>query len=105
MAAITLKQHDTKITFSDIPKVDGVALTPTDLSGASVKFILKSTTLAIVQPATINGDATFSYNPAPADVATAGDYQQEWEVTYPSGKILTFPNDSYNTVKIIVDLG
>jgi hypothetical protein len=105
MASITLKQHDTKITFTDIPKVDGVTLTAGDLSGCSVKFILKSATVSIVQPAVITAGGTFSYDPAPADVSTTGDYQQEWEVTYPSSKVLTFPNDTYNTVKIINDLG
>jgi hypothetical protein len=34
-----------------------------------------------------------------------GKFQQEWEVVYPTGKILTFPNDGYNIVKIIADLG
>jgi hypothetical protein len=105
MAAITLKQHDTKIRFTDVPKVDGVALTPTDLSGATVSFLLKGTTTSIKQAAVIAGDGSFYYDPAPADVAATGDFQQEWEVVYPSGKILTFPNDSYNSVKIIADLG
>jgi hypothetical protein len=102
---VTTKQHDTKITFKDTPKVDGVALTSGDLAGCTLSFILKSTTVSIKQAAVILGDATFSYDPAPADVSTTGDYQQEWEVVYPSGKILTFPNTEYNTVKIITDLG
>jgi len=103
--AITLKQHDTKITFKDVPKVDGVALTPTDLAGATLSFILKNATIAIKHPATINADASFSYDPIPSDVAAVGDFQQEWEVVYASGKILTFPNNTYNAVSIIADLG
>jgi hypothetical protein len=105
MANVTLKQHDTKITFTDIPKVDGVTLTPTDLAGCTLSFILKSATVSIKQAAVITVGGTFSYDPLPADVAVAGDYQQEWEVVYPSSKILTFPNSEYNTVKIIADLG
>jgi hypothetical protein len=105
MAEITTKQHDTKITFRDTPKIDNVPVTPLSLSGATVSFILKSTTVAIKQAAVILGDGTFSYDPLPADVAVTGDYQQEWEVVYPSGKILTFPNGDYNKVTIIADLG
>jgi hypothetical protein len=101
---ITIKQHDTKITFVDTPKVDGVALTSGDLVGCALSFLLKSATVSIKAAATITG-ATFSYDPVPADVSTIGTYQQEWEVVYPSGKILTFPNDSYNSVIIIADLG
>jgi hypothetical protein len=105
MADIVTKQHDTKITFRDTPKIDNVPVTPLSLSGATVSFILKSATVSIKQPGVINGDGTFSYDPAPADVAAVGDFQQEWEVVYPSGKILTFPNGEYNKVSIIADLG
>jgi len=104
---IVTKQHDTKITFKDTPTIDGVALLPADLVGCTVSFLLKNTdgSIAIKQAATINGDATFSYNPTPTDVSTIGKFQQEWEVVYPGGKLLTFPNSDYNIVKIIADLG
>jgi hypothetical protein len=57
------------------------------------------------RPAIINPDGTFSYDPIATDVADIGKFQQEWEVIYPTGKILTFPNNGYNVVKIIADLG
>ena len=51
-------------------------------------------------------DGTFSYNPVASDVASvAGDYQQEWEVLFPGNKPLTFPNGTYNVVKILPDMG
>ena len=55
----------------------------------------------VAQIATINVDGTFSYHPIPADVANIGKFQQEWEVTYPTNQILTFPNNGYNMVKIM----
>ncbi len=106
---ITTKQHDTKITFHDTPTIDGVAIPPANLAGCTVSFLLKDATqtppIAIKHAAVINGDGTFSYDPLPADVAAVGKFQQEWELVYATGKILTFPNDGYNTVKIIADLG
>jgi hypothetical protein len=103
---ITTKQHDTKITFKDVPTIDGVPVLPADLAGCSVSFLLKNGGVpGIKKAAVINVDGTFSYDPVAADVATVGKFQQEWEVVYPTGKILTFPNDSYNIVKIIADLG
>jgi len=107
---IVTKQHDTKVTFRDSPTINGVPVLPADLAGCTVSFLLKDTAPAstippIKQPAVINVDGTFSYDVVPTDVAATGKFQQEWEVAYPNGKLLTFPNDGYNIVKIIADLG
>ena len=104
---IVTKQHDTRITFTDTPTIDGVAVPPSDFAGATLAFLLKSSdgTIALKQPATINPDGTFAYTPVPSDVSQTGKFSQEWEVTYPGNKILTFPNNGYNLVKIIADLG
>jgi hypothetical protein len=102
---IITKQHDTKITFKDTPTIDDVPIPPGDLAGCTVSFLLKSDTLSLKKAAVINGDGTFSYDPVAGDVAAVGKFQQEWELVYPTGKILTFPNNGYNIVKIIADLG
>ena len=105
---VTIKQHDTQLTFKSTPSINNVPLAPADLAGCTVSFLLKDPTNpagAIKKAAVINADATFSYNPVPTDVATIGKYQQEWEVVYPTTKLLTFPNSEYNIVKIIADLG
>jgi hypothetical protein len=106
---IVTKLHDTKITFTDSPTIDGVPVPPTDFSGCSLSFLLKDATqtppISIKQAAIINPDGTFSYDPVATDVDSVGKFQQEWEVLYPTGKILTFPNNGYNIVKIIADLG
>ena len=105
---IITKQHDTKITFKDTPTIDDVVIPPANLAGCTLSFLLKDSAgivPAIKKVATINGDGTFSYDPVAADVANTGKFQQEWELVYPTGKILTFPNNGYNIVKIIADLG
>jgi len=101
---IITKQHDTKITFTDTPTIDGVAVPPGDLAGCTLSFLLKGAIKQIKQPAVI-ASGTFSYDPVATDVDTVDKCQQEWEVVYPTGKILTFPNTGYNIVKIIADLG
>jgi hypothetical protein len=104
---IITKQHDTQITFKDTPTIDGVAVPPANFSGCTLSFLLKNAdgSIAIKQTAVINVDGTFQYSPIPSDVANIGKFNQEWEVVYPTGKILTFPNSGYNVVKFIADLG
>ena len=107
MSAVTIKRHDTKVRFTDTPTIDGAPLDPTSLVGATVKFILKSSSTLITAAAVIDtsgANPIFYYDPVAGDVAVSGSYQQEWEVTYASGKKLTFPNGAYNTVTIMDDL-
>jgi hypothetical protein len=108
---INIKRGDTKGIFVDTLKLDGV---PIDLTGSTLKFLMRrkekpyksvDQTGQIVAPVA----AEVQYQPVVEDVDTSGVYEQEWEVTFPSGKILTFPNASgegaYNTVNISRDLG
>jgi len=101
------KQGDTEVTYKDTPTIDGTPVPPAGLAGCTLRFLMKSAdgTIAIAQAAIINADGTFQYNPVPADVANVGKFNQEWELTYPTGKILTFPNNGYNVIKFIADLG
>lgn len=103
---ITIKQHDTKGKFTDVLKLDGSAV---DLTDCTVKFLMKKTGLAISRAAVITGpDPTagnVEYQPTPDDVAVKGDFKQEWEVTFPDDSVLTFPNDDYNQIHILADLG
>ena len=104
-----IKQHDTKQSFHYAPTIDGVAIPPGDLAGCTLSFLMKDDATpplkSIKQDAVINPDGTFSYDPVAADVDTTGKFKQEWELVYPSTKILTFPNNGYNVVKILADLG
>lgn len=40
-----------------------------------------------------------------ADVDTVGTYRGEFEVTFASGQVTTFPNEEYIPIKVISDLG
>ncbi len=104
-ADFILKQHDTwprlEATLSDLSG-------PVNLTGATVKLILKvgattvTGTCSIVAPAT-NGVVRYSWNPA--DTAAVNTFQGEFEVTWSDSTITTFPNDDYFSVEIKADLG
>jgi hypothetical protein len=104
MTTVNIKQNDTKGIFLDTLKVDGV---PVNLTGTTVYFLLRKVSVfirkaaTIVEPA-INGDV--QYQPVLADVEIPGKYEQEWEVNFGDGRILTFPNGDYNIVNILDDL-
>jgi len=112
-STIVTKAGDTQITFQDSPTINGQPIPMSQLSGCSVFFLMSNAnsggTIAIRSPASLSADTNnngaFSYTPTATDIGTAGKFQQEWELDYPSGKILTFPNNGYNLVKIIADLG
>jgi hypothetical protein len=104
MASLTLKQHDNwpplNATLSD-------AVGPMDLTGATVKLILVGVTVTITGACTlvdaVNGVVRYTW--ANGDLAVAGDYSGEFEVTFSTGKIETFPSDSYFTLTVKADLG
>jgi hypothetical protein len=45
-----------------------------------------------------------SYEWGDGDLDEAGPYHGEWEVTFASGEIETFPNDSYIEILILADI-
>jgi hypothetical protein len=102
---ITIKKNDTKLLFRQRPTIDGESMSLADLAGCTVSFLMKGSGIAIKAAATISGTGYFEYQPIASDVAKAGTFRQEWELTFPSTKILTFPNGDYNTVNILADLG
>ena len=101
-----LKQNDTSPNIQ-AQLLDGDGF-PIDVSQATVRFHVRNAegTVIIDEPAVIlvGTDGTVEYGWDAADTATAGTYQGEFEVTYESGKIETFPNASYIEIVITDDI-
>jgi len=87
------------------------ALAPatTVLTGASVLFkmrndagtVITNRAAVIVTP---TGTPTLQYNWISADTVAAGSFSAEFQVTYASGAIETFPNSEFITVQITADI-
>ena len=104
MATHTVKRNDTSQAWTDTLTLNGSAI---NLVGCTVKLIISHEHGTVVSwSATVVSAAagTVSYQPVTADVATAETLKLEWEITYPDLTVLTVPNDSYITLKIIPDL-
>jgi hypothetical protein len=104
----TIKQHD---TWPPLPFALADANGPINLATATnVKFLAKMT-----QPvaATIHGDCVLvdpasgigRYEWAAGDTAQPGSYRVEFEIDWGAGKIETIPNDNYDTLVVLEDLG
>lgn len=79
--------------------------TAADLTGATVQFIYKPRLggTSVTRTATIVGAPTLgkvTYQWIAADTATAGEYNAYWRVTFSGGSIGTYPNGSYNLIKV-----
>lgn len=83
--------------------------TVVNLTGASVRYILAKPgeTAKVAAAATIVSATagTVKYTWAGTDTDTDGDFEEEWEVTFSSGKKQTFPYGMRNSVTIMKDLG
>lgn len=108
MSKFFLKTHDTgKPIVATLTNSDG---TPINLAGCTVKVIISANigATAIVNRAVTVTDSAggiVTYTPLTADVATAGTYMAEWEVTTGSGGVFTVPDPGYDTIQIDQDLG
>lgn len=89
---------------------------PVDLTGATVKFIMKAAdasfaptagTTKVNSAGVIVGSATAGvvrYDWTTGDTATPGNYVAEWQVTFSASKPETFPTLTYHTITIVADL-
>lgn len=107
MRVVPVKRHDVGVPFEDTLTY-GSNNQPVDLSDAlDIKFILRRPKGAvIVGDAVIRSPATggtVSYTSVAGDLAICGDHQQEWQVTW-TDKVLTFPDEGYNIVRVTEDL-
>jgi hypothetical protein len=112
--SISFKRGDTAAVVRATLYADDAGTTPVDLTGATVKFFMVVVPGVGSSPAglKVNGTCTIlnaaagqvGYDWITADVDTAATYKAEFQVTYASGKIQTFPRTGYLTVVITEDL-
>lgn len=107
---LTRKQNDTGPPIDDTLQTDGSA---DDLSGATVAFTLwpvgtdtptvdENTSNVTVEDAA-NGQVEYSF--ASNDLNSTGVFYYEWEVTFSSGEIRTYPNDERGVPLKVVEEG
>ena len=106
--AFKIQQHDTSPQL--VGTLKDASDNAIDLTGATVKFLMRrisSTTAKVDASATvIDEDAgRVKYVWQTGDTDTAGTFQGEFEVTYTSGEIETFPNDGYIGIEVLDDIG
>lgn len=103
MSDFAIKQGDVLPVLNDTLSYNDGSLA--NLTGASVKFIMRSitalgptinTTATIVTP--VSG--TVSYTFTPTDTTTAGRYQGAWVVVFANGKQQQFPTIGYLDIAI-----
>lgn len=116
MSTVNIKRGDTKGLFIDTLTLNDVEV---DLTGCTVKFIMRrrgkepklvnQDAVVLPDPDAVTPRRTVEYQPIEEDVADPGVFEQEWQVMFPSGRPLTFPNGptdgEFNTVNISRDLG
>lgn len=108
-----LKAHDVLPSIQASLTSGGTAV---DLTGATVKFIMRAadanfapsngtakinTTAVIVSPAT---SGVVRYDWATQDTDSPGNYVAEWQVTFTDSKVETFPTLTYHAISIMADL-
>ena len=106
MSTVKVKQTDIGVTFTGTLTLTTAA----DWTGATVRWIIRHKTSYAVYSGTgtITGSGTsaeVSYATVSGDLIEFGKYNQEWEVTFANGHIITFPSTGYNLVEIVEELG
>lgn len=102
-----IKQNDTRPTIT-ATLIDGDG-SLASLTGATVSFKMRKVgeTAATVDSSasvtsTTNAEVTYTWSSS--DTATVGSYEGEFQVTYSSGGVQTFPNSGYIDIEIVDDI-
>jgi hypothetical protein len=106
----SIKRKDLKPVFSKQLLDHGRPGYPIDLMGCSVWFIMtpEGADTPSIQRLAVIDDAVSGrvhYQWLPGDTDAPGNYLAEWEILYPDGTRRTIPEDGYDRVSIVADLG
>lgn len=108
MASFQIRRNDT-LPLLDATCSAGDPAVPVDVTGATVRFHMRDESDQLVVDAAgsvVDGpNGVVRYTWAPADTAVAGVFKGEFQITFPSTKIRTFPNPGAITITINADLG
>lgn len=101
-----MKRGDTAPSLrATLRNPDGTAV---DLTGATVRFLMRDRTSGTVRVGSAAivtaASGIVQYDWQSADTATAGTYDAEFEATFPGGKIETFPNNGFFQVVLQGDI-
>lgn len=106
-----LKQHDTRPDLRVRLLDDDTAIDLTNAAGARFVMGNRRSGVKVDADMTIEDqtvDATLGvvkYTWQAGDTSASGDFQAEIQITWPTGKIQTFPANGYITIVITKDLG
>ena len=105
-SAFKIKQNDTAPSLSVTLAQDGVAV---DLTDAAISFHMRDDASgeALVNGTAVVVDAILGavrYDWLAVDTALAGCFPAEFEVTFSTGKVTSYPNDGNLTIIITEDL-
>lgn len=97
--------------LGDTNKPLEITLSPAsvDVTGSTIRVLVRSTSALIVDRAptvvAVTGPASLSCAILAGDFTVEGDYQCEVRVTFPDGKVQTFPENGYLSVRVVRNLG
>jgi len=104
--AFSIKQNDTSPSLQATLK--DAALTAINLTGATVRFHMKSVdgTVKVDEVMTIvsEDNGIVQYDWVSGDTDTVGTYYVEFEVTYADASVETFPNNGNKVVSVVREL-
>lgn len=105
--AFFIKQNDTGPSIvASLKDADSAAI---DLTGAAVRFHMRSVgsaTAKVDAAATVTDQSggVVKYEWQAGDTDTVGQFQAEFEVTYVTGIVETFPNNTFILVQVVDDI-
>jgi len=108
---IQIKQGDNAREIKDTLLFGGVPIDLTTLAVNGAKLRLKrySNDEAIMIQASVDGAPTLGQVKAPftnpTHSGTVDKFKAEWELTFNDGRVLSVPDDDYNVIEIVEQLG